>query len=80
MREGQVSGPVSKMASGDSARKPIGVFLLEDQEIVRRGVRVLLEADPDIQGVLELARRIPRCVILPPRGRSAHSRTARHWH
>ncbi len=39
---------MSKKASGDPARKPIGVFLLEDQEIVRRGVRALLEAEPDI--------------------------------
>ena len=53
MCEGQVSGPVSKKASGDPARKPIGVFLLEDQEIVRRGVRVLLEAEPDIQVIGE---------------------------
>ena len=44
---------MSKKASGDPARKPIGVFLLEDQEIVRRGVRVLLEAEPDIQVIGE---------------------------
>jgi len=28
--------------------RPIGVFLLDDHEIVRRGVRELLEAEPDI--------------------------------
>ena len=44
---------MSKKASGGPGRKPIGVFLLEDQEIVRRGVRVLLEAEPDIQVVGE---------------------------
>ena len=48
-----MSGPVSKKASGGAARTPIGVFLLEDQEIVRRGVRVLLEAEPDIQVIGE---------------------------
>jgi len=53
MCEGQVSGPVSDKTSGGSKRKPIGVFVLEDQEIVRRGVRVLLEAEPDIQVVGE---------------------------
>jgi DNA-binding NarL/FixJ family response regulator len=40
---------VSDKTSGGPARKPIGVFVLEDQEIVRRGIRVLLEAEPDIQ-------------------------------
>jgi two-component system response regulator DevR len=32
---------------------PIRVFLLDDHEIVRRGVKVLLEAEPDIQVVGE---------------------------
>ena len=31
-----------------SAASPINVFLLDDHEIVRRGVRELLEAEPDI--------------------------------
>ena len=39
--------------SGDAARKPIAVFLLDDHEIVRRGVRDLLEAEPDIRVVGE---------------------------
>ena len=30
------------------AQRPIGVFLLDDHEIVRRGVKDLLEADPGI--------------------------------
>src|SRR5216110_1900692 len=34
-------------------RRPIGVFLLDDHEIVRRGVRELLEAEPDIEVVGE---------------------------
>ncbi len=53
MCEGQVSGPVSNETSGGPEVKPIGVFVLEDQEIVRRGVRVLLEAEPDIQVIGE---------------------------
>ena len=35
------------------AQRPIGVFLLDDHEIVRRGVRDLLEAEPDITVVGE---------------------------
>jgi DNA-binding NarL/FixJ family response regulator len=46
-------GPVSDKMSGGPARNPIGVFVLEDQEIVRRGIRVLLEAEPDIQVIGE---------------------------
>ena len=46
-------GPVSNKTSGDPERNPIGVFVLEDQEIVRRGVRVLLEAEPDIEVIGE---------------------------
>jgi DNA-binding NarL/FixJ family response regulator len=48
-----VSGPVSSKAPADPARRPIGVFVLDDQEIVRRGVRGLLEAEPDIQVIGE---------------------------
>jgi two-component system, NarL family, response regulator DevR len=46
--DGQVSGPVSSNAPGGPAATPIGVFVLDDHEIVRRGVRGLLEAEPDI--------------------------------
>ena len=53
MCEGQVSGPVSNKIPGGPERNPIGVFILEDQEIVRRGLRVLLEAEPDIQVIGE---------------------------
>ncbi len=51
------------MATSDSDRIP--VFLLDDHEVVRRGLRDLLEADGDIEVVgesgsaLEAARRIP---------------------
>ena len=44
---------MSTTAPGDSGGRPIGVFLLDDHEIVRRGVRGLLEAEPDIQVVGE---------------------------
>ena len=44
-----VISPVSGAPSADEARKPIAVFLLDDHEVVRRGVRDLLEAEPDIR-------------------------------
>jgi DNA-binding NarL/FixJ family response regulator len=44
---------VSTKASGDPAREPIGVFILDDHEIVRRGIRGLLEAEPDIRVIGE---------------------------
>jgi two-component system, NarL family, response regulator DevR len=44
---------VSKTASGDPAGKPISVFVLDDQEVVRMGVRGLLEAEPDIEVIGE---------------------------
>lgn len=47
-RDDQVSGPVSSKAPGGPAATPIGVFVLDDHEIVRRGIRGLLEAEPDI--------------------------------
>ncbi|MER6103346.1 response regulator transcription factor [Streptomyces sp. NPDC001832] len=37
--------------SGFSAQKPIRVFLLDDHEVVRRGVQDLLDAEPDIEVV-----------------------------
>jgi hypothetical protein len=36
---GQMPGPVNTKASADPARQPIGVFVPDDQEIVRRGAR-----------------------------------------
>ena len=44
---------MSNKASGGPARKPIDVFVLDDHEIVRRGVRGLLEAEPDIRVIGE---------------------------
>ena len=43
-----MTSPVSGAGAGDEAREPIAVFLLDDHEVVRRGVRDLLEAEPDI--------------------------------
>ena len=43
-----MTSPVSGTGSGEAARAPIAVFLLDDHEIVRRGVRDLLEAEADI--------------------------------
>jgi DNA-binding NarL/FixJ family response regulator len=40
-------------APGRAGGTPVGVFLLDDHEIVRRGVRELLEAEPDIAVVGE---------------------------
>ncbi len=49
---GQVNTMTSQAAEGAEAQ-PIKVFLMDDHEIVRRGVRDLLEAEPDIQVVGE---------------------------
>jgi DNA-binding NarL/FixJ family response regulator len=43
---GAAAGPQPGAAPRDG--RPISVFLLDDHEIVRRGVRELLEAEPDI--------------------------------
>ena len=48
-----MTGPVSGAGSADKAARPIAVFLLDDHEVVRRGVRDLLEAEPDIRVVGE---------------------------
>jgi DNA-binding NarL/FixJ family response regulator len=44
---------VTSQGAGEAAGKPITVFLLDDHEVVRRGVRDLLEAEPDIQVIGE---------------------------
>jgi DNA-binding NarL/FixJ family response regulator len=41
------------MAPRDPPQKPISVFLLDDQEVVRRGVRGFLESEPDIRVIGE---------------------------
>jgi DNA-binding NarL/FixJ family response regulator len=43
----------ARPADGDPGRPGVRVFLLDDHEIVRRGVRELLEAEPDIAVVGE---------------------------
>ena len=48
-----MTSPVNGAEAGEAARKPIAVFLMDDHEIVRRGVRDLLEAEPDITVVGE---------------------------
>ena len=48
-----VISPVSGTTPAGEAQKPIAVFLLDDHEVVRRGVRDLLEAEPDIRVVGE---------------------------
>ena len=48
-----MANPASGSASRDDAARPIAVFLLDDHEVVRRGVRDLLEAEPDIKVVGE---------------------------
>jgi DNA-binding NarL/FixJ family response regulator len=60
-----VSGPVSSKASVDPAREPIGVFVLDDHEIVREGIRGLLEAEPDIRVVGEADRASSALVQIP---------------
>jgi DNA-binding NarL/FixJ family response regulator len=44
---------VTSPAAGNPSSRQIGVFLLDDHEIVRMGVRELLEAEPDIRVVGE---------------------------
>jgi DNA-binding NarL/FixJ family response regulator len=41
------------MSDATTGRPPIRVFLLDDHEIVRRGVRELLETEPDIEVIGE---------------------------
>jgi len=48
-----VISPVNGTASAGEAQKSIAVFFLDDHEVVRRGVRDLLEAEPDIRVVGE---------------------------
>ena len=47
-----MTSPVSGTGA-DEGKPPIAVFLLDDHEVVRRGVRDLLEAEPDITVVGE---------------------------
>ena len=47
------SPPEESVPSSSRTVKPIQVFLLDDHEVVRRGVRDLLQAEPDITVVGE---------------------------
>jgi two-component system, NarL family, response regulator DevR len=44
---------MSEEVTSETVDVPIRVFLLDDHEIVRRGVQDLLEAEPDIEVVGE---------------------------
>ncbi len=48
-----VISPVSGTTFAGEAQKSIAVFLLDDHEVVRRGVRDLLEAEPEIRVIGE---------------------------
>ena len=48
-----MTSPAGNDTSSGSGRQPIAVFLLDDHEIVRRGVRDLLESEPGITVVGE---------------------------
>ena len=62
-------GMRSKGNDDDRTGAPIRVFLLDDHEIVRRGLRTLLEAEDDIEVVGEAGRvadAIPAILELRP--------------
>jgi len=50
------------MTADAGARPAIRVFLLDDHEVVRRGVQEMLEADASVREALEveMARRLER--------------------
>ncbi|WP_433456285.1 hypothetical protein ACQPXS_43760 [Streptomyces sp. CA-142005] len=70
------------MADGEQGSQ-IRVFLLDDHEVVRRGVRDLLDDDPDI---ISAVRTVPsgQCLLpgredgaephLPPPGQARHGK------
>ena len=63
-----LENPVESAASQDGTKQPIKVFLLDDHEVVRRGVRDMLEAEGDITVVGEAGgagRRLPPCPCEP---------------
>jgi DNA-binding NarL/FixJ family response regulator len=60
---------VSQAESGEPAGRQVTVFLLDDHEVVRRGVRDLLETHPDITVVGEASTAssaLPRIAALCP--------------
>jgi len=56
---------VSNKASSGPALKPIGVFVLDDHEIVRGGIRGLLEAEPDIRVIGEASTASAALASIP---------------
>jgi DNA-binding NarL/FixJ family response regulator len=56
----------ARPADGDPGRPGVRVFLLDDHEIVRRGVRELLEAEPDITVVGEAGTAQAALDQVPP--------------
>jgi two-component system, NarL family, response regulator DevR len=54
-----------EQGDGGTAAGQIAVFLLDDHEIVRRGVRDLLEAEPDIRVVGEAGTASSALARLP---------------
>jgi DNA-binding NarL/FixJ family response regulator len=64
-----VTDPAGDGGPGDEPSVPIAVFLLDDHEIVRRGVRDLLEAESDIRVVGEAgtaSSALARIPVLKP--------------
>jgi DNA-binding NarL/FixJ family response regulator len=60
---------VKQAESREPAARPVTVFLLDDHEVVRRGVRDLLEAHPDITVIGEASTTssaLPRIAALRP--------------
>ncbi|MFF3754659.1 response regulator [Streptomyces sp. NPDC002018] len=51
--------------SGPDAKTPVSVFLLDDHEVVRRGVRDLLDAEPDLSVVGEASTAEQALVRIP---------------
>jgi two-component system, NarL family, response regulator DevR len=56
---------VSTNAFNDPATDPIGVFVLDDHEIVRQGVRGLLEDEPDIRVIGEASTAAAALARIP---------------
>lgn len=52
-------------SSGLTEKEPIGVFLLDDHEVVRRGVHDLLDAEPDLAVVGEAGTAEQALVRIP---------------
>src|SRR5580693_3829838 len=59
------SGSTGQPAGTAGGAGRIGVFLLDDHEVVRRGVRQLLEAEPDITVVGEAGTARAALAVLP---------------